>query len=74
MFSCQEALGKFGDRRTNWDKGNVFQGVETPSQSRFVGYYDIVRNQFGGLLPPLRTLKLSKVIISGLEGIDRRSV
>ena len=32
----------FGNRRTNWEKGKQFQGVETPSQSRFVGYYDII--------------------------------
>jgi hypothetical protein len=24
--TAQEALSKFGDRRTNWDKGKTFQG------------------------------------------------
>jgi PTEN phosphatase family protein len=67
--SAKEALDKFGDRRTNWDKGNVFQGVETPSQSRFVGYYDIITNKLGGLLPPIRVLKLAKVIIHSIKGI-----
>jgi PTEN phosphatase family protein len=67
--SAKEALDKFGDRRTNWDKGNVFQGVETPSQSRFVGYYDIITNKLGGLLPAIRVLKLSKVIIHSMRGI-----
>ena len=67
--SAKEALNKFGDRRTNWDKGNIFQGVETPSQSRFVGYYDIITNKLGGLLPPIRTLRLRKVIIHSVEGV-----
>ncbi|RMZ96994.1 phosphatidylinositol 3-4-5-trisphosphate 3-phosphatase TPTE2-like [Brachionus plicatilis] len=47
--NASEALYKFGDRRTNWDKGKIFQGVETPSQSRFVGYYDIICNKLNGL-------------------------
>lgn len=62
------ALNKFGDRRTNWDKGSTFQGVETPSQSRFVGYYDIITNKLDGQMPPLRTLKLKEVIIHSIKG------
>lgn len=67
--NAQEALLRFGDRRTNWDKGKTFQGVETPSQSRFVGYYDIITNQLGGLLPSIKTMYLKKVIIHSIKGI-----
>jgi PTEN phosphatase family protein len=67
--NAKEALNKFGDRRTNWDKGNIFQGVETPSQSRFVGYYDIITNKLNGLLPSIVTLKLKKVVIYSINGI-----
>lgn len=62
-------MHKFGDRRTNWEKGSTFQGVETPSQSRFVGYYDVITNKLGGLLPSIKTLKLKKVIIYSIKGI-----
>jgi PTEN homologous phosphatase len=68
--NAQEALHKFGDRRTNWDKGNTFQGVETPSQSRFVGYYDIITNKLGGLLPAIRNLKLKKIVMHSINGIQ----
>lgn len=64
----KSALKKFGDRRTNWDKGSTFQGVETPSQSRFVGYYDIITNKLGGLIPSIRTLTLKKVILHSIKG------
>jgi PTEN phosphatase family protein len=58
----------FGNRRTNWEKGKTFQGVETPSQSRFVGYYDIITNKLGGLLPPIKTINLNKIIINSIKG------
>ena len=50
----------FADRRTNSEAGSQFQGVETPSQSRFVGYYDIITNKLGGLLPSIKTINLKK--------------
>ena len=67
-FVSQEALLKFGDRRTNWEKGKQFQGVETPSQSRFVGYYDIITNKLGGLLPSIKTIHLKKIRIHSIKG------
>jgi hypothetical protein len=59
----KEALTKFGNRRTDLDKGQTFQGVETPSQSRFVAYFDHIKNTLGGQLPPKRLLKLDKIIL-----------
>lgn len=56
-------------RRTNWEKGTTFQGVETPSQSRFVGYYDIITNKLGGLLPSIKTLKLKSITIKSINGV-----
>ena len=67
----EDALNKFGDRRTNWDKGKTFQGVETPSQSRFVEYYDIIIKNYDGLNPPIRNLKLKKIIIHSIKGINK---
>lgn len=67
--NAKEALEKFGDRRTDWNKGNSFQGVQTPTQARFVGYFDIVTNKLGGMIPSIRTLKLAKVTIHSIKGI-----
>lgn len=67
--TAKEALLKFGDRRTNWDKGSTFQGVETPSQSRFVGYFEIIKNDLGGLLPSICKLRLNKIIIKSIQGV-----
>ena len=59
----------FGNRRTDVEKGKKFQGVETPSQSRFVGYYEDIIYRLGGSLPEKKALRLSKVIINSIKGI-----
>ena len=68
VYDLQTALQKFGNRRTNWEKGTTFQGIETPSQSRFVEYFDKIRKEHGGQLPPKRTLRLKRVIIRSING------
>jgi PTEN homologous phosphatase len=65
----KEALKKFGDRRTDWEKGDTFQGVETPSQSRFVKYFEIITNELNGSPPQIRTLKLKSIIINSINGV-----
>lgn len=67
--TAKEALSKFGNRRTDWNKGNSFQGVQTPTQARFVEYFSIITNKLGGLLPSVRTLKLKKVTIHSINGV-----
>ena len=66
--TAEAALKKFGDARTDWVKGSKFQGVETPSQSRFVGYFEKVLTQHGGNPPPRNELKLTKIIIHSING------
>merc|ERR1739838_918786 len=56
---AEHCLGYFGDRRTDKNVDNKFQGVETPSQSRYVGYYEQVVRA-GRVLP----LEVSLVITS----------
>merc|ERR1719357_1776413 len=54
--SAAMSLDYFGNRRTDTNVSTKFQGVETPSQSRYVGYYEWVKNN-GRVLPepiPLR--------------------
>ncbi|KAJ8297558.1 hypothetical protein KUTeg_024089 [Tegillarca granosa] len=66
---AEESLEYFGDRRTDLTVGKRFQGVETPSQSRYVGYYEKVLKEFGRGLPPRREKKIVSVKIEGLTGV-----
>lgn len=59
-----KSLEYFGQRRTDTNVGNKFQGVETPSQSRYVGYFEIMRNKLGGQVPPSTPLVIKQVNIT----------
>ena len=62
-------MAKFGNRRTDWDKGTSFQGVQTPTQARFVSYFETITHKLGGLIPSARTLKLKKITIHSINGV-----
>ncbi|XP_062608219.1 phosphatidylinositol 3,4,5-trisphosphate 3-phosphatase TPTE2-like [Saccostrea cucullata] len=66
---AQESLDYFGDRRTDLSVGKTFQGVETPSQSRYVGYFEKVKKELGGQVPPEKKKRITSVKIEGLEGV-----
>jgi protein-tyrosine phosphatase len=38
--TAEDALHLFGSKRTDWSKGSKFQGVETQSQCRYIGYFE----------------------------------
>merc|ERR1719219_1868153 len=63
--SAALSLDYFGNRRTDTNVSKKFQGVETPSQSRYVGYYEVMKNN-GRLLPDETRLKLTEIHISGM--------
>ncbi|XP_054155625.1 phosphatidylinositol 3,4,5-trisphosphate 3-phosphatase TPTE2-like [Oppia nitens] len=68
--TSQQALDYFADRRTDRSKGEKFQGVETPSQSRYVDYFTKVMTQLSGEIPePRRQLRLKTIKISALLGV-----
>lgn len=70
MFTeAQESLVYFGDRRTDLDKGKTFQGVETPSQSRYVGYYEKIVKTLDGEAPPVVKLKLKSIRLTGIHTV-----
>ncbi|KAM4859958.1 phosphatidylinositol 3,4,5-trisphosphate 3-phosphatase TPTE2-like [Thomomys bottae] len=72
MFStAKESLYYFGVRRTDKSKSKKFQGVETPSQSRYVRYFETVKNVFHWSLPPEKTLKIKKIVIYSIHGVGR---
>ncbi|XP_059138488.1 phosphatidylinositol 3,4,5-trisphosphate 3-phosphatase TPTE2-like [Physella acuta] len=69
LESAQESLEYFGDRRTDLSKGSTFQGVETPSQSRYVEYYEKLKNEYNRQLPPKKVLKLNSIKITGINSV-----
>ncbi|XP_064637589.1 phosphatidylinositol 3,4,5-trisphosphate 3-phosphatase TPTE2-like isoform X2 [Lineus longissimus] len=66
---AEDSLSYFGDRRTDLTVGKKFQGVETPSQSRYVGYFERVKKELGYQLPPDKKLKLKMVRIEGISPV-----
>lgn len=66
---ASDCLDYFGDRRTDLTKGSTFQGVETPSQSRFVNYYTECLKKYGRQLPPKKVLKIKTVKITGIHSV-----
>lgn len=71
LESAAESLEYFGDRRTDLSKGSTFQGVETPSQSRYVGYYEKMLNEYDRELPPRKVLKLKSIKITGITSVGK---
>ena len=69
LDSASESLEYFGDRRTDLSKGSTFQGVETPSQSRYVGYYEKLKTQYNRQLPPKKVLKIQSIKVIGIGSV-----
>lgn len=69
--SAEASLDYFGNRRTDLSVGRKFQGVETPSQSRYVGYFQKIKEKYGGIPPEEVPLKLSKIKIYAMAGIGQ---
>ncbi|KAK3099224.1 hypothetical protein FSP39_001190 [Pinctada imbricata] len=66
---AEDSLEYFGDRRTDLTVGKKFQGVETPSQSRYVGYYERVKKDLNGELPPPKPKIITSIKLMGLAGV-----
>lgn len=72
MFKeAESSLDYFGGRRTDLSVGTTFQGVETPSQSRYVGYYERVKKDYDGESPPVVTVRITNLKITGINGVGR---
>uniref|UniRef100_H2LIN4 Transmembrane phosphatase with tensin homology n=1 Tax=Oryzias latipes TaxID=8090 RepID=H2LIN4_ORYLA len=69
--SAQDSLEYFGERRTDKTRSSKFQGVETPSQSRYVGYYEVMKNKFNRQLPPPQSLRIKSLRIHSIAGVGR---
>lgn len=67
--TAEKALAYFGLRRTDKAKGSMFQGVQTPSQSRYVGYLEKVLRDMHGRLPTPKPLLFKSMKITGLKHV-----
>lgn len=68
FMGANESLAYFSDRRTDKSRGTKCQGVQTPSQSRYVFYYERLLTEMDGGLPPPMSIRLKKITILGLYG------
>ncbi|CAD7671413.1 unnamed protein product [Nyctereutes procyonoides] len=71
FITAEDSLYSFGERRTDKSTSTKFQGVETPSQNRYVGYFADVKNIYNMTLPPRKTLKIKKFIIYSIHGVGK---
>ncbi|XP_076359222.1 phosphatidylinositol 3,4,5-trisphosphate 3-phosphatase TPTE2-like isoform X2 [Tachypleus tridentatus] len=70
--SAEASLDYFGNRRTDLSVGSKFQGVETPSQSRYVGYFQQIKEKYGGEPPAdVPTMKIRQIKIYALAGVGK---
>ncbi|XP_056141128.1 putative tyrosine-protein phosphatase TPTE [Lampris incognitus] len=69
--SAQDSLEYFGERRTDKSRSSKFQGVETPSQSRYVGYYEVMKTKFSRHVPPPQSLRIKSIRIHSIAGVGR---
>uniref|UniRef100_A0A8C5LTX7 Phosphatidylinositol-3,4,5-trisphosphate 3-phosphatase n=1 Tax=Leptobrachium leishanense TaxID=445787 RepID=A0A8C5LTX7_9ANUR len=69
--NAKESLDYFGERRTDTSVSTKFQGVETPSQSRYVCYYEIMKNKYQLQLPPQKTLRIRSIRIHSIGGVGK---
>ncbi|XP_036360548.1 phosphatidylinositol 3,4,5-trisphosphate 3-phosphatase TPTE2-like isoform X1 [Octopus sinensis] len=66
---AKDVLEYFGDRRTDLSVGKMFQGVQTPSQSRYVGYFEKMKQDYNGKLPEKKELNLISIKITAIKGV-----
>ncbi|XP_043333734.1 phosphatidylinositol 3,4,5-trisphosphate 3-phosphatase TPTE2-like [Cervus canadensis] len=69
--TAEDSLYYFGERRTDKSTSSKFQGIETPSQNRFVEYFAMVKNIYNLTLPPIKKLRIKKMVIYSIHGVGK---
>eukprot|EP00043_Microstomoeca_roanoka_P008594 m.82677 g.82677 ORF g.82677 m.82677 type:complete len:594 (-) comp14313_c0_seq1:27-1808(-) len=64
--TAKDSLDYFAMRRTDLDVSKKFQGVQTPSQGRYVGYMEEVVRKYNRQLPPPVTRVISMIRVVSL--------
>nr|XP_012996278.1 phosphatidylinositol 3,4,5-trisphosphate 3-phosphatase TPTE2 isoform X3 [Cavia porcellus] len=68
FLTAEESIQHFGERRTDKASGTKFQGIETPSQGRYVGYFEKMMTLYNWNLPPRKILTIKNIIIYSIHG------
>lgn len=71
FYTAEDSLSFFGRRRTDQTSSTKYQGVETPSQNRYVGYFEKVKRVYHWDLPPRKILKPNKIIIYSIHSVGK---
>nr|XP_054301941.1 phosphatidylinositol 3,4,5-trisphosphate 3-phosphatase TPTE2-like [Pongo pygmaeus] len=74
FLTAEESLYYFGERQTDKTHRSKFQGLETPSQNRYVGYFAQVKHLYNCNLPPRRILFIKRFIIYSIRGVGTGDV
>ncbi|CAF1195361.1 unnamed protein product [Adineta ricciae] len=67
--TAQEALNLFAERRTDLRHGKQYQGVETPSQTRYVHYYEKILHVYNHSMPPPKVLRLNTITVTAIATV-----
>ncbi|UJR31416.1 hypothetical protein I4U23_018909 [Adineta vaga] len=67
--TADEALNLFAEGRTDLRHGKQYQGVETPSQTRYVHYYEKILHIYNDQMPPTKVLRLNTITITAIASI-----
>ncbi|XP_055449285.1 phosphatidylinositol 3,4,5-trisphosphate 3-phosphatase TPTE2-like isoform X3 [Psammomys obesus] len=68
VLSAKESLFFFGERRTDKTNSTKFQGIETPSQNRYVKYFEKLKFRYQWTLPPKKLLIIKRFIVYSIHG------
>ncbi|XP_058526811.1 phosphatidylinositol 3,4,5-trisphosphate 3-phosphatase TPTE2-like [Ochotona princeps] len=71
FYTAEDSLSFFGHRRTDQTSSTKYQGVETPSQNRYVEYFEKVKHVYHWDLPPRKILKPNKIIIYCIHSVGK---
>ncbi|CAF1513327.1 unnamed protein product [Adineta steineri] len=67
--TAEKALDLFAEGRTDLRHGKQYQGVKTPSQTRYVGYYDKILHIYNHEMPPTKVVTLNSIVITAIASI-----
>ncbi|XP_052608802.1 phosphatidylinositol 3,4,5-trisphosphate 3-phosphatase TPTE2-like [Peromyscus californicus insignis] len=71
VLNAKESLYIFGKRRTDKTSSSKFQGIETPSQNRYVKYFEKLKVRYQSRLPPRTLLVIKRFIIYSIHGVGK---
>ncbi|XP_040589454.1 phosphatidylinositol 3,4,5-trisphosphate 3-phosphatase TPTE2-like isoform X2 [Mesocricetus auratus] len=70
-LNAKESLYFFGERRTDKSSSSKFQGIETPSQNRYVKYFEKLKVSYQWILPSRKILVIKRFIVYSIHGVGK---